>query len=75
MIVYLNLYIQTYSYTNMSIYTFIYLHICMYIYLYTRGAYATAPTSIITSGRFMGWIDELAFYNRVLSDTEIKSNW
>jgi hypothetical protein len=39
------------------------------------GAYATAPTSVATDDRFMGWIDELSFYNRVLSDAEIKSNW
>jgi hypothetical protein len=39
------------------------------------GAYGTAPTSISTDDRFMGWIDELAFYSRVLTDAEIKSNW
>ena len=39
------------------------------------GGYALGPTSTIMKDRFIGWIDDWAFYNRVLSPDEISSNW
>eukprot|EP00596_Hydrurales_sp_CCMP1899_P000141 CAMPEP_0119055568 /NCGR_PEP_ID=MMETSP1177-20130426/75791_1 /TAXON_ID=2985 /ORGANISM="Ochromonas sp, Strain CCMP1899" /LENGTH=1294 /DNA_ID=CAMNT_0007036121 /DNA_START=125 /DNA_END=4009 /DNA_ORIENTATION=- len=39
------------------------------------GSYSTAPTSVTSERRFIGSIDELAFYNRVLTDNEVASTW
>lgn len=43
--------------------------------LLTLGGYNLAPTSLSASNRFLGWMDDLAFYNRVLTPKEIASTW
>jgi hypothetical protein len=39
------------------------------------GAYALSATSTLIKERFVGWIDDLAFYSRVMSAAEIEANW
>lgn len=39
------------------------------------GGYALGATTMINKQRFLGWMDDLAFYNRVLDQAEIASNW
>mmetsp|Transcript_9320 Transcript_9320/g.9396 ORF Transcript_9320/g.9396 Transcript_9320/m.9396 type:complete len:1334 (-) Transcript_9320:2058-6059(-) len=39
------------------------------------GGYALSNTGTLIRDRFIGWIDELKFYNRILSSAEIASNW
>ena len=40
-----------------------------------QGGYALAARSLITKDRFVGWIDDFAFYSRILSTSEIAQNW
>ncbi len=39
------------------------------------GGYFLSPTSELGVRRFFGWIDDLCFYSRVLSSSEIASTW
>ncbi len=39
------------------------------------GGYALSPTTNLGARRFIGWIDDLCFYNRILSSAEIQSTW
>ena len=39
------------------------------------GGYSLSTTTIRNRGRFLGWLDELSFYNRVLSQQEISTTW
>lgn len=39
------------------------------------GGYSSSATSLSIKDRFLGWLDDLAFYNRVLSPKEIAANW
>ena len=39
------------------------------------GGYATTPTTIGKKRRFFGWVDDLAFYSRALSDDEVRRSW
>jgi hypothetical protein len=39
------------------------------------GAYALGPITLIDQERFLGWIDDLCFYNRSLKSDEVAMNW
>ena len=39
------------------------------------GGYSLSATSTVLTERFEGWMDDLAFYSRVLSPKEISSKW
>ena len=39
------------------------------------GGYPSSATSLSIKNRFLGWIDDIAFYNRVLSPDEVANNW
>jgi hypothetical protein len=39
------------------------------------GGYAMGATSVENTIRFVGWMDDLAFYNRILSAEEVALNW
>ena len=51
------------------------LNIVILFIFVTLGGYSSSSTHISNRYRFLGWMDDLAFYNRVLSPHEIKSNW
>ena len=39
------------------------------------GGYALGSTSTLIKSRFIGWIDDLSFYNRALNASEIATTW
>ena len=39
------------------------------------GGYTLSATSLLENEKFVGWIDDLAFYNRVLGPNEIAATW
>jgi hypothetical protein len=39
------------------------------------GGYPLSSTTLLRSEKFVGWIDDIAFYNRKLNSTEIANNW
>jgi hypothetical protein len=39
------------------------------------GGYSLGTTSVVVKNRFLGWIDDLAFYNRTQTAAEIATNW
>ena len=45
------------------------------LYFLTLGGYSSSATQLSTKDRFLGWLDDVAFYNRVLSHVEIENNW
>jgi hypothetical protein len=42
---------------------------------FALGAYASGPTNYASRDRFIGWIDDLAFYSYAMTDNDVKKNW
>lgn len=39
------------------------------------GGYSLSPTNLSINDRLIGWMDDLAFYNRVMSENEMATTW